>query len=59
MIATKAPRLDGGWSMKKIAEHIHGYTYGTSKVTPSSVSMQELDELKISVGFTEEDQRCL
>ncbi len=45
--------------MKKIAEHIHGYTYGTSKVTPSSVSMQELDELKISVGFTEEDQRCL
>lgn len=45
--------------MKKITEHIHGYTYGTAEVAPSSVSMQELDELKISVGFTEEDQRYL
>jgi hypothetical protein len=45
--------------MKKIAEHIHGYTYGTPEVPVSPVSMRELQELKVSVGFTEEDQRYL
>lgn len=45
--------------MKKITEYIHGYTYGTSEVAPSTVSMQELEELKISVGFTEQDQQYL
>jgi hypothetical protein len=43
--------------MKKAAEHIHGYTCGTAKVAASPVSMRELDELKISVGFTEQCQR--
>jgi hypothetical protein len=45
--------------MKKIAEHVHGYTYGTAEVAQSPVSLQELEDLKISVGFTEEDQRYL
>jgi hypothetical protein len=45
--------------MKKITDDIHGYTYGTSEVSVSPVSMRELDDLKISVGFAEEDQRYL
>jgi len=45
--------------MKKVADDIHGYTYGTSEVSVSPVSMRELEDLKISVGFTEEDQRNL
>jgi Protoglobin len=45
--------------MKKITDDIHGYTYGTSEVSVSPVSMPELDDLKISVGFAEEDQRYL
>ena len=46
-------------SMKQVAEHIHGYTYGTGQVSASPVSLKELEELKISTGFTEEDQRYL
>jgi hypothetical protein len=45
--------------MKMAAEHIFGYTYGSAKVAVSPVSMRELEELKISVGFTEEDERYL
>ncbi len=45
--------------MQKVAEQIHGYTYGTSEVAASPVTLQQLEELKISVGFTEEDQRYL
>jgi len=45
--------------MKKAAEHIHGYTYGTFEVPASAVSMRELDELKVSVGFIEENQHYL
>lgn len=45
--------------MKRVAEPIHGYTYGTSEVAKSPVSLQELENLKISVGFREEDQRYL
>ena len=45
--------------MKKVAEHIPGYTYGTAEVAISPVSMRELEDLKISVGFTEEDRRSL
>jgi len=45
--------------MKSVADHIHGYTYGTAEVARSPVSMTELEELKISVGFTKEDQRYL
>jgi hypothetical protein len=49
----------GEHAMKKVADDIHGYTYGTSEVSVSPVSMRELEDLKISVGFTEEDQRNL
>jgi len=45
--------------MKMAAEHIHGYSYGTSEVRPSPVSLEELENLKISVGFSAEDQRYL
>jgi hypothetical protein len=45
--------------MKQVAEHIHGYTYGTPEVPASRVTLQQLEQLKISVGFTEEDQRAL
>ncbi len=45
--------------MKKVTEHIPGYSYGTLEVASSPVSMMELNDLKISVGFTEEDQRYL
>ena len=45
--------------MKKVAEHIHGYTYGADDVPASPVSMQDLENLKITVGFTAEDERYL
>jgi len=45
--------------MKKVAEQIPGYSYGALEVGRSRVSTQELEELKRSAGFTEEDQRYL
>jgi Protoglobin len=45
--------------MKQVADHIHGYTYGSSEIAASPVSMRELENLKVSVGFTDEDQRYL
>jgi hypothetical protein len=45
--------------MEKIAEQIPGYTYGTPEAASSPVSLKELEELKATVGFTEEDQRYL
>lgn len=45
--------------MKKIAEEIPGYTYGTAAVAKSPVSLDELQSLKVSVGFTAEDERFL
>lgn len=45
--------------MKQVSEHIPGYSYGTAEVAPSPLSTRELEELKISAGFTEEDQRYL
>jgi Protoglobin len=45
--------------VKRISEHIPGYSYGTAEVAMSPVSMRELDDLKISAGFTDEDQRYL
>jgi hypothetical protein len=43
--------------VKKIAESIPAYTYGSSKVAASLISLDELQALKISVGFTAEDER--
>jgi hypothetical protein len=45
--------------MKQVADQIPGYTYGTVDVATSPVSMEQLEQLKISVGFTEEDQHHL
>jgi Protoglobin len=40
-------------------EKIPGYSYGTSEVGPSHLSLAELERLKISAGFTEEDWQSL
>ncbi|NMM04364.1 protogloblin ApPgb [Paraburkholderia sp. RP-4-7] len=45
--------------MNQAGEGIPGYTYGTSEVATSAVSPEELDMLKISAGFTQEDERYL
>jgi hypothetical protein len=45
--------------VNRVAEHIHGYTYGAAEVPRSPVTMQELENLKTTVGFTDEDQRYL
>ncbi|MEV6290735.1 hypothetical protein AB0M41_09970 [Streptomyces sp. NPDC051896] len=36
-----------------------GYTYGTDEVARSPVSLAELDELRGTVGLTEEDEHYL
>lgn len=41
--------------MRTVAEQISGYTYGAAGVSP--VSLQELEGLKASVGWTDEDER--
>jgi len=41
--------------MIRSTEEIHGYTYGSSEIEPSSVSTRDLEELKITVGWTDED----
>jgi hypothetical protein len=45
--------------MNKVADEIPGYTYGTKDVASSAVSLNELEKLKIAVGFTAEDERLL
>ncbi len=40
--------------MKKVAEQISGYTYGAAE--RSAVTLEDLENLKISVGWTEEDE---
>jgi hypothetical protein len=46
-------------SVTKVADHIPGYSYGTAEVAKSPISMRELQDLKASVGFTEQDQQYL
>jgi protoglobin len=45
--------------MTKTAEDIPGYSYRLADVTRSPVSVEQLAELKVSAGFTEEDERYL
>ncbi len=45
--------------MGQDTDAIPGYTYGTSEVARSTVSEQELAELKASVLFGEEDEQAL
>jgi hypothetical protein len=46
-------------TMTNIAGKEDGYTYGDESVERSPITMAELEKLKISVGFTAEDQRWL
>jgi hypothetical protein len=45
--------------MEKISETIPGYAYGADAISKSTISLQELEQMKISVGFTTEDERFL
>jgi len=45
--------------MNRVAEPIPGYAYGSAEVTRSPISMAQLEELKMSAGFTDEDWRFL
>ena len=44
---------------KTVASEIPGYTYGTSDVAKSPISVADLEQLKQSVGFTTQDERDL
>jgi hypothetical protein len=45
--------------MKRVAAEIPGYAYGSKTVETSPVSLEELENLKVSVGFSAEDERYL
>ena len=45
--------------MKKNSDDIPGYSYGSESLSKSSISLSELEQMKISVGFTGEDERYL
>jgi hypothetical protein len=45
--------------MKQVADVISGYSYGAPGVGQSAVSMCDLDDLKRSASFTEDDERYL
>ena len=45
--------------MPKVAAQIDGYTYGEPEVAASAVTLQQLENLKTSVGMTAEDDRYL
>lgn len=45
--------------MTKIIGEMPAYTYGTAAVGTSPVTLKELEELKVSVGFTADDEQYL
>jgi len=45
--------------MNKAANEIYGYSYGEPQVPVSAVTLQQLEELKASVGMTSEDEQYL
>ncbi|SDE90821.1 protoglobin domain-containing protein [Terriglobus roseus] len=45
--------------MQKIADSIPGYDYDTRSIPKSSVTLQELEALKVTAGFTDEDVHFL
>ena len=45
--------------MKGHSKEIPGYTYGADSIETSPISLKELQELKVSVGLREEDERYL
>lgn len=44
---------------KLVANQMPGYTFGTDEVPRSPVSLDDLNVLKVTVGFTEADERSL
>jgi hypothetical protein len=48
-----------GGGMKKAANEIPAYTYGSTVVSPSAVSLEALEKLKVAVGFSAEDEHFL
>jgi pimeloyl-ACP methyl ester carboxylesterase len=45
--------------VRMVANDIPGYDYGSLNVAKSPITLKELEELKQSAGFTEEDERWL
>lgn len=45
--------------MNKVADEISGYSYGKPEVAASAITLQQLEELKASVGMTGEDEQYL
>jgi hypothetical protein len=45
--------------MSASAKDIPGYSYGLPEVATSAVTLEELNQLKVTAGFTEADQRFL
>ncbi len=43
-------------AIRKVASEIPGYAYGTPEAATSPVSLSDLELLKKTVNFTEEDQ---
>jgi hypothetical protein len=41
--------------MIRVTEEIPGYAYGSKDIQPASVSMQELEALRVTVGWTSDD----
>ena len=45
--------------MNKVSDEIYGYSYGEPVVPASAITLQQLEELKESVGLTGEDEQYL
>jgi hypothetical protein len=45
--------------MGRIAEQIAGYGYGGPEIEKSPVSLRDLDELRVTIGFTHADEDAL
>jgi hypothetical protein len=45
--------------MTRVAENLRGYAYGEADISSSPVSLEDLERLKATVGFTAEDERYL
>jgi hypothetical protein len=45
--------------MKTSSTPIAGYSYGTAEVARSPISIEQLQSLKVTAGFTDEDERYL
>ncbi len=46
-------------AIDKIADDLPGYSYGATDVQVSPITLHQLEELKTTVGFTDEDHRFL